>query len=243
MASSASSYHDNNPLTWDYYDPEYAVIPWSAHGQGRLTIKLALWCLAMMAANGDGYLDYSYPGLDSWRRAEKGFVHNTSGNQKTELSRHDRYQEPDPQAAAGEAAAPEGGGGAYYGYSMQSQVGDDDPHFFSPASQGGGDDVPQFSQASSAAFGGGPVQEHQDEEEDDGDDNDDDDDDDDDQTEVGATRKRVSVKVKKHTLSRKLYFVDAKGNEKNTSKKKWRQVPDGYELDGRRHVYFTKQLP
>ncbi|KAJ9129514.1 hypothetical protein NKR19_g10334 [Coniochaeta hoffmannii] len=42
------------------------------HSPGKLTIKLALWCLAMMAANGDSYIDYSYPAPNSWRRSDDG---------------------------------------------------------------------------------------------------------------------------------------------------------------------------
>jgi hypothetical protein len=56
-----SSFHDDIPAEWDYYPPEYVVIPWEAHGPGILTIKLSLWSLAMMAANGDRCIGYSYP--------------------------------------------------------------------------------------------------------------------------------------------------------------------------------------
>ncbi|OAA67345.1 hypothetical protein SPI_01921 [Niveomyces insectorum RCEF 264] len=89
-ANTTASFVDDNPSNWDVYDPEYAVIPWSRHGRGKLTIKLALWCLAMMAANGDRYVDYEYPGLHTWRIEENAsYVHNTSGERKRSIGRRD----------------------------------------------------------------------------------------------------------------------------------------------------------
>lgn len=66
--SSSEPYHDNDPLCWDYH-VQHHVIPWSNHGQ-QLTGKLALWALAMMAVHGKISIDYSYPGLDTWREGE-----------------------------------------------------------------------------------------------------------------------------------------------------------------------------
>ena len=102
--ANESSFADVNSLDWEYQPPEYAVVPWGNSGTGRLTVKLALWCLAMMSANGDNFLDFSYPGLDTWRKAEKGHVHNTSGAIKRRLNRDDVHQESDPERAAREAA-------------------------------------------------------------------------------------------------------------------------------------------
>ncbi|KAK5989677.1 hypothetical protein PT974_07932 [Cladobotryum mycophilum] len=93
---SSSSYGDGDPTRWHFHDPEYAVIPWGSHGTGVLTIKLAFWCLSLMATNRDRWIDYSYPQLHSWRRAENGFVHNTSGATKASLSPEDVYKEPNP---------------------------------------------------------------------------------------------------------------------------------------------------
>ncbi|OAA63273.1 hypothetical protein SPI_03436 [Niveomyces insectorum RCEF 264] len=90
--SYGSSYSDNDPVKWAYHGPEYAVVPWSAHGAHKLTVKLALWCLAMMAVN-DNHIDYWYPDLDSWRSAKHGFVHNTSGEKKRTLSKGDKLQD------------------------------------------------------------------------------------------------------------------------------------------------------
>ncbi|KAL7794235.1 hypothetical protein V8C37DRAFT_401536 [Trichoderma ceciliae] len=81
-----SSFNDGNPFDWDYYPPEYAVIPWEAHGPGTLIVKLSLWCLAMMAANGDRDIGYSYPDLNTWRQQErKGYIHDTAGTTLTRL--------------------------------------------------------------------------------------------------------------------------------------------------------------
>lgn len=65
--SLASEYRNDYPLQWDYDDLEYRHVPWSAQGEKRFTVKLALWCLAMMARSGYSYINYWYPSLNSWR--------------------------------------------------------------------------------------------------------------------------------------------------------------------------------
>lgn len=57
----------------------------------------------MMASNGDGFLDYTYPGLDTWRKGEKGYVHNTSGATSAKLSKSRRYETPGFDETASEA--------------------------------------------------------------------------------------------------------------------------------------------
>lgn len=57
---SGSAYSDSEPLAWGYYAPEYAHVPWVNHGK-KLTVKLALFCLALMGVHGDNFIDYSYP--------------------------------------------------------------------------------------------------------------------------------------------------------------------------------------
>ncbi|KAK1762573.1 hypothetical protein QBC33DRAFT_501041 [Phialemonium atrogriseum] len=232
-SSVVSSYRDNNGMEWDYSEPEYATIPWAAHGYGNLTIKLSLWCLAMMATNGDAFIDYSYPGLDSWRAADKGYVHNTSGAAKAKLSKEDAFQEPDPDRPWRERAAHEAAAvppGSYYG-GIQSP--------------GGGDGGANFSQAGSTfdeghgqGYGGsnnkGDNQSDQQS----------------DQTVVGSSRKHDKRDTRKHvtgkrhkTGKKKLYFVNANGYEVDTSKKDWTKVEGGYEYKGRKYVYFTKGFP
>ncbi|KAF4989222.1 hypothetical protein FDECE_14785, partial [Fusarium decemcellulare] len=103
---SGSAYSDNDPEHWAYYNPEYVVVEWTASGQGKLTIKLALWALAMMATNGDRYIDYSYPGLDTWRWGDGHYVHNSSGATKTSLSQHEIHQESHPAGGNCEITAP-----------------------------------------------------------------------------------------------------------------------------------------
>ncbi|KAK2036349.1 hypothetical protein LZ31DRAFT_616197, partial [Colletotrichum somersetense] len=76
----AQSFVDNNFLNTEFQAPEYATIPWDAAGKGKLTIKMALFCLCLMAASGVSYIDSNYPPLDSWtQRSENRFLHNTSG--------------------------------------------------------------------------------------------------------------------------------------------------------------------
>ncbi|KAH7151932.1 hypothetical protein B0J13DRAFT_547167 [Dactylonectria estremocensis] len=79
----AQSYIDNDHARTadaEFLPPEYAVIYWNAHGMGRLTIKLSIFCLCLMAAGGNGSIDYGYPPLDSWAQVGRHkFTHNTSG--------------------------------------------------------------------------------------------------------------------------------------------------------------------
>lgn len=168
MASGDTSAYSGagNPQHLEYNNPEYAVIRWDAHGKGRLTIKLALWCLAMMATRGDRYIDYSYPDLDTWRSAGKGkgFVHNTSGIHRSKLSKAHIRQEPDPGREWREAMArdfdigPDGNSGASEdpggpSGAQQSSAPRSGQYYEGFQSLDGGGDVPVFSQASSV-YGG-----------------------------------------------------------------------------------------
>lgn len=94
------TYEDDDPRGWEYELPEYAIVPWSAKGPGRLTVKLALWFLGMMATNGDRHIDFSYPDLNTWR-LESGscYIHNTSGVKKPQLSNDDKRQDRDQRQA------------------------------------------------------------------------------------------------------------------------------------------------
>ncbi|KAK1764383.1 hypothetical protein QBC33DRAFT_197619 [Phialemonium atrogriseum] len=211
--ANESSFADVDPLDWEYQPPEYAVIPCGNSGTGRLTVKLALWCLAMMSANGDNFLDLSYPGLDTWRKAEKGYVHNTSGAIKRRLHRDDDvHQEPDPERAARQAA--QAGPSVYAEEPEEGDAGRVD------------DCVPQFSQTAVASGEGNAHSGDGNEEEE----------------EVPAPKLKT-VEIKRRRSDKTLYFVDAKGKEVDTRKSKWTTVPGGYQLRGKKHTYFTKSFP
>ncbi|KAG6105424.1 hypothetical protein E4U13_007878 [Claviceps humidiphila] len=65
-ASGTQSGDDNNPtgaVNVELLPPEYAVIPMSASGKENLTVKLAVFCLCLMASGGHHELDYGYPPL------------------------------------------------------------------------------------------------------------------------------------------------------------------------------------
>lgn len=49
----AHSYRDDNPVNIEYQPPEYVVVRWTANGPGRLTVKMALFCLYLIAGRGD----------------------------------------------------------------------------------------------------------------------------------------------------------------------------------------------
>ncbi|EEU43002.1 uncharacterized protein NECHADRAFT_83683 [Fusarium vanettenii 77-13-4] len=227
-----SVYEDTNPLHWHYEDPEYVTVPWGAHGSNRLTTKLTLWFLAVMATNGDKFLDYSYPDLDSWRSTEDGYyIHNTSGAKKSRLSRGEQIQEPD----LGQVTQNWDG------------TGENEEEWHR--------DEPSFSQISDD-FGGGQLGNYGDEEEEEegaeasgGEDDDDEaeDDEDGEEEEEGDSsrpqKKSIEVKIQKSRSGKGLYFLDAKNRKKKTTKKEWTKIEGGYMLPGKKHVYFAKKFP
>ncbi|KAF5026129.1 hypothetical protein F66182_1777 [Fusarium sp. NRRL 66182] len=74
------SYINHDLAHTELHPPEYAVIAMSAHGRGKLTVKLSIFCLCLMAARKGGIGDDDYPPLDSWSQVGRHvFIHNTSG--------------------------------------------------------------------------------------------------------------------------------------------------------------------
>uniref|UniRef100_A0A0B7JJ87 Uncharacterized protein n=1 Tax=Bionectria ochroleuca TaxID=29856 RepID=A0A0B7JJ87_BIOOC len=96
MSITHSSNDDATSKSVEYQPLGYAAKDWRAHGEGRLTIKLALFCLCLMAARGKS-IQTSYPPLDSWRRDKNGYVHNTAGLFKDGISRGDNLFNPEPE--------------------------------------------------------------------------------------------------------------------------------------------------
>ncbi|KAF5619783.1 hypothetical protein F52700_11611 [Fusarium sp. NRRL 52700] len=221
---SSSFYSDDSPLEWSYHDPEYAVIPWNAHGKEVLTIKLALWSLVMMATSGDRGIAYTYPPLDSWRYNGRVYVHNTSGATKAELSEGDNLLlEPNDTSWEGLTRY------------TQSQDVDDMPQSTSAGGTSSVSPPQEYRQDETEASVGGPSGQ-----------TDQGPDDDDQKTEVGSSHrhyKRKKVRIEKHLVTRKLYYLNANGDKIDTSRGQWTKVDGGYELKGRKNVYFTEQFP
>ncbi|KAK2758264.1 hypothetical protein FQN54_004109 [Arachnomyces sp. PD_36] len=65
-----SVYDDSHP-NLEYKPVEYKSIPWENSGPGRLTVKLALWWIHMMAAEDDISIKTSYPPLDPRRAGQR----------------------------------------------------------------------------------------------------------------------------------------------------------------------------
>ncbi|KAM4057191.1 hypothetical protein HRG_004031 [Hirsutella rhossiliensis] len=245
MGGNDSGYQDTNPMHWEYEDPEYYVVPWGAHGSGRLTIKLTLWFMAMMATNGDNFLDYSYPDLNSWRRGEKGYVHNTSGVESLKLSRGDQAQEPNPEQKGWELEGISGAGGL----SGAGEKGEE-ASWVRPTGESE-EDLPVFSQTGDASGTGylpGDASNDEEEEEKAVEANDDDDDGGEEEKEEGGgssspQKKSIEVIIQKTKGGKGFYFLDAKKQKKKTSKKEWAQIEGWWMLSGKRHVYFTKKFP
>lgn len=258
MASSnisGSTYSDNNAENWAYYNPEYAIIDWAASGQGSLTIRLALWCLSMMVTNSDRYLDYSYPGLDTWRWDGAGYVHNSSGATKPTLSKRDVHQEPGAgmvnreanisrvTEATSELQQPDHAQNQYT--QEYDQAGESSSYYHGdvPIHPHGGSSADyqaqQFPDQTSQYSASAPDLGY----------DDDDEGDDDDRTVVEHQRRkrgkriRKLVQVRTHKKGGGLYYENASGERIDTTKEKWTKVKDEYELDGRSHVYYTKKFP
>ncbi|KAF4967384.1 hypothetical protein FSARC_5063 [Fusarium sarcochroum] len=256
---SGSAYSDNNPEHWAYCDPEYAVIDWATSGQGSLTIKLALWALAMMATNGGRHIAYSYPGLDTWRWVDRYYVHNSSRATKLRLSKRDIYQEAAPVGDNGDMNNPGG-----IGATSELQQTDDPQSRFLEGTAGGsgqpgslygripfhlhdGDSTENWTQYQShlhdptsqlAASDSSPAYDRINDE------------DDDTRTEVSNSYhrrrendSRTPVTIHTHKKGGGVYYQDARDNKVDTQKSKWKKVGDGYELQGRKHVYYTKKFP
>ncbi|KAK2791760.1 hypothetical protein FQN51_002124 [Onygenales sp. PD_10] len=54
-------------------------IPWMNSGPGKLTVKLALWWLHMMAAGGDTLIQEAYPPLSAWERQDNDYRQLSTG--------------------------------------------------------------------------------------------------------------------------------------------------------------------
>lgn len=77
---SISSYQETDSST-EFAPLEYQAIPWANHGDGRkqLTVRLALFHLAMMAGYGPNFIQTKYPDFDTWYYGGNGiYAHSTS---------------------------------------------------------------------------------------------------------------------------------------------------------------------
>ncbi|OGM42742.1 hypothetical protein ABOM_008186 [Aspergillus bombycis] len=84
--TTSSSFRDDG--RGNEYVLETCSVPWSAHGYGRLTVKLALWWLHMMAAAPHcdiSIADGRYPGLDTWVDEGDSYRHSTTGKRSKSL--------------------------------------------------------------------------------------------------------------------------------------------------------------
>lgn len=85
-----------------FVPPEYTVIPWAAHGTDKLTIKLSLFFLGLLAAFGERHIcDNGYPELKSWRKMPKGYMQPATGQTKKRLEKKDVLED---NAQAGQGA-------------------------------------------------------------------------------------------------------------------------------------------
>ncbi|KAI0161778.1 hypothetical protein GGR52DRAFT_139543 [Hypoxylon sp. FL1284] len=221
-----------------------AFIPWAAHGEGVLTVPLALFCMALEAASDNNWIDYHYAKFNTWRQYDNGtFIHNFTGSVKAKLDRRDVLQNPQAWEAAEPAESAES---AEYAestptteYPLPSRIvpvfdtGEASTSAPQRGHSGSMSQIPQGEESqrekvvvesSSSAL------EQPDE--------------DDEQTRTSrrSTRDRCRhVRFRQGMMH--LYYTNKHGQEVSTSKKEWKRVEDGWELKVQSTVYFTKTFP
>ena len=99
FGSSGGQSYVESGRGFEYLSPEYQVIPWGNHGS-RLTVRLGLFCLCLMAGYGSSDVRTRYPKLNTWWRQTTGaYRHNTSGLTKRKLGPRDKVEDPDAEEA------------------------------------------------------------------------------------------------------------------------------------------------
>jgi hypothetical protein len=256
----AQSYIDNGNV--EYQPPEYAAVKWTARGKGRLTVKLSLFCLCLMAGGGDAHISYGYPPLDSWRQeGSRRFVHNTSGLFVKKLPDHasvanpnvtgsgedqprgdEHGDEEDEDMDEGEGYEGQGYEGQGYegqGYEGQGYEGHGyGGHEGESEGHGDGEDGDEGHQEEDEGSGdeGGQLAEGRD---DGGDET------------AGPSGAGPSTSKGKRTIRTvevkkkhgQFYFKDADDERRHTKKRDWTRVQGGWEYRGRKNTYFAETLP
>ena len=84
LTMSSSYIEDGSNIEFNHI--KVKSIPWSNSGKGKLSIKLALWWLHMLAAapKTDISIHSNYPPLDSWKSEGANYRHNSTG----QLAKH-----------------------------------------------------------------------------------------------------------------------------------------------------------
>lgn len=74
-----SSSFEDNPTGTEYAALRYMSIPWTNHGKGKLTVRLSLWWIHMLAGAGDISVQTKYLPLDRWIALPGGYRHSSTG--------------------------------------------------------------------------------------------------------------------------------------------------------------------
>lgn len=216
---SSSSFSDNDPVYWTYQNPQAVVIPWSASGK-RLTIKLALYSLARLSMS-DRTFDYEYPGLDTWRTIEGGYMHNSTTVGKAKLDDEDVIEEPfcnRAMEAPISSNEPEVSGGVpedVFPIEQEVEVVAEPSTSAAPRRQQPVEDDEETLRSSHRSKGKGKGKKND-------------------------TRHHVTIKKDKEGW----YFRNRHRERTPTKKKDWTKVEDGWEITRRGGtVYFTAELP
>ena len=96
--SDSSAWHYGNV---EYHPIEFKSIPWDESGEGKLTVKLALWWLHMMAAapGCDTSVKTEYPPLNSWSTSSDGKCRHSSTGVLANKPPLDQPTEPSTSAS------------------------------------------------------------------------------------------------------------------------------------------------
>ena len=108
-SAGQQSYVDSGSAL-EHESPRFQIIPWHNEGRNKLTVRLALFYLCLMAGYGHSELGSWYPGLDTWQKEKDGtYRHNTSGLLKKNLSSEEKRKLEAPQQPGAAASTQRGG--------------------------------------------------------------------------------------------------------------------------------------
>jgi hypothetical protein len=94
-----------DPQDLDLHLPEYQLISWGTSGEGKLTVRLALFFLCMLAGEeGGSKIQFDYDPLDSWKKTREGYVHKTTGKKVTARPTTGSIEEEPRPAPAGQSS-------------------------------------------------------------------------------------------------------------------------------------------
>ncbi|PNY27982.1 Uncharacterized protein TCAP_02092 [Tolypocladium capitatum] len=220
----SQSYVENNPHNMEYLPPEYATVPWTARGKGRLTVRMSLFCLCLMAISGYADVHDDYPPLDSWQReGPRLFRHNTSGFTATRLPKGASVVAPRAAASPDKDQSQVDNLDEYVEEGQDAEEGNEEEDYETGEPVKDGDEEEEmagekqgYQTQAGPSIGGSS----------------------------GSKGKRTLHRVQLKGKNGQYHFRDLDNERRWTKKRDWtRSDVGGWEYRGKKHVYFVEHLP